>query len=520
MNKSAFARPGKAPLRGSLRFRLTAWYTGVLAIILIVASMLVLFGARRTLLDQTDSFLLHEAHRIAANTISQKDNPPDPEDILDALTYRKRSPAADRIVAPRSIYGSHDGDLLLFNTVYSRVIVTDLPSFVVSSTSLSDKPDLGASLTGTFHESASSGGRFAFMDTETGSQYRAYAVPITVGVHQALVEVAVPWDYDAIDLRRLAMVFLFGVPLVLIVSFLGGWVLVGRTLGSIDRIVAEVERLDAAALPDTLVTSPRETDGEVARLVTTLNGMMRRIKGAIAVKQQFMEVQQRFVADASHELRTPLSILRAEIDLSLSRPRDGDSYRATLLSASEEAARLTRIVEGLTFLVGRDAGQVGLMSGSEKVDLGQICDSVREYFGALADEKAIALKYIPNAGPPVYVEGNADLLYELVYNLVHNALKYTTAGGRIVVALNSAESMLPEQADMAVITVEDTGIGISQEDLPHVFDRFWRADRSRSSEGTGLGLAIAREIAVAHNGELTAESEIDKGSRFIVTLPQ
>ena len=483
----------------SLRFRLTAWYTGVLAVILAGAAGLVYLGARHALCAETDGFLAGQAHRIAAIAVGRPGDPLVPADLDEGVAAPSRPPRV----------GRGEG-LLFFDVVYTRLVKNPHGDTLAASPALIRQPALIASLDPLLRGRLPASGRFAFAGPDEERTMRVFTAPLRLGAGDGAIQVAVPWDHNADILERLGALLLLFVPSVLLLAALGGWVLIGQNLQPIGRIVTEAEHLDAAALPEALLPHAAETDTEIGQLVATLNRMTTRLRRAFEAQRRFAEAQQRFAADASHELRTPLTILRGEMELALSRPRPLENYQATLRSAMQEIARMTRIVEGLGFLARRDAGQMQGGFVPEDVDLAALCRRVADEFIPQAESKQIGLRC--EAPLPVVARGSADQLQQLLINLVDNALKYTPPGGQVTVAVGQA-------GQEAELTVRDTGVGIAEADLPHVFDRFWRADKSRSSEGSGLGLAICAEIAAAHQGALYVTSVPGQGSCFRLELP-
>jgi len=228
----------------------------------------------------------------------------------------------------------------------------------------------------------------------------------------------------------------------------------------------------------------------------------------LASLEEAYSAQQRFTADASHELRAPLTAIRGNLDL-LDRIRDmpADERRQTLTHVRREVERLSRLVNDLLALARADAGQA---LETRPVELDALLVDAHRQARSLARGVSVHLGNLE----PAVVQGDEDRLRELLLILVDNALRYTPEGGTVTL-------WLKHEQPWAVVGVEDTGIGIEPEDLPHVFDRFWRADkaRSRDSGGTGLGLAIAKWIVDHHGGELVVESTPGKGSRFSVCLP-
>jgi len=226
-----------------------------------------------------------------------------------------------------------------------------------------------------------------------------------------------------------------------------------------------------------------------------------------------MERQRTFMADASHELRTPLSLIRASAEILQRHPEEPISaHRQEVEDIIRESERLARIVSQLLTLARADAGRLPLHR--EEVDLTQMArDAVRQLSPRL-QEKGLEGEVV--ASGPVPLWGDAARLRELLFILLDNAIKFTPAGGRV-------EVRVAADGDRARLEVADTGVGIEPQDLPRIFDRFYRADRARRRDedgGAGLGLAIAKAIVEAHGGRIWAESEPGRGATFVTVLPR
>ena len=489
----------------TLRLRLTLWFSGVLAVILVGVSCAVFAGAQHILLTETDGFLDSEAQYLAASLNGAPGFPPDPDDVRAAMNT----------LGPRQ--GRLTPGPAVFDVVYARLVLQGSGAVQAISPDLARRPVLASSLNPELLPPLGRNGRHSFVGPDMDGALRVRTIPVRFDGKAACLQVAVPWVHNDDLLDRLCLLLALGVPLVLVLTTVGGWLLVQRTLQPISRIVTEAERLDAAALPEALLPEPTETDSEIGLLVSTLNRMTTRLHDAFEAQRRFAEAQQRFAADASHELRTPLTILRGEMELALSRARTSDEYRETLTVAVEEIARMSRIVEGLGFLARQDAGRIEAHPVVEELDLAQIAQAVVAEFRRPARAKDIGLTFgerpLPNSRmEAVPVEANTDHLLQLVRNLVENAIKYTLPGGAVMVTCSVADKQ-------ACLCVQDTGVGVTPEDLPRVFERFWRADKSRTGEGSGLGLAICADIARTYGGRMEAQSTPEEGSRFLLWLP-
>jgi heavy metal sensor kinase len=289
--------------------------------------------------------------------------------------------------------------------------------------------------------------------------------------------------------------------LIFLASFLGYW-LSGRSLAPVNRIIKTAESIGVQNLSRRLEV-PKARD-ELRRLTETLNAMLGRIETSVKRITQF-------TADASHDLRTPVAVVRATAEITLRRPRSAGEYREALSRILETSVETSELLENLLTLARADAGAAAM--DMRLVDLKTYVRKAKDRAAVLSADKTLHLTARMPA-EPVWVRADAIAIDRLMLILVDNAVKYTPAGGRCEIELSQGKG----QAD---ITVRDTGIGISEGDLPSIFDRFVRADRARSSEtpGAGLGLAIARWITEMHGGTIGVESKVGAGSVFRVRLP-
>jgi signal transduction histidine kinase len=296
-------------------------------------------------------------------------------------------------------------------------------------------------------------------------------------------------------------VLLLAIIVMLAIGTAAGLFLAGRALGPIDRITRTAQAIGAGNLQGRLGLAPRAD--EVGRLAATFDGMLDRLERAFAQQRQF-------VADASHEMRTPLAIIRSDLDILRRRPRSVAEHEEFERGLDEEIARLSALVEDLLTLARADSGQAEL--ASEFVYLDALVAAVAAAVGRLAEAKGVALEMCLERD--VAVMGDPARLHQLALNLLGNAVKYTPAGGHVRVTVGARDGA-------ARLEVADSGVGIPTEDLPRVFDRFYRADeaRSRAAGGVGLGLAIARWCAEAHGGQIAVQSRPGAGSVFTVSLP-
>lgn len=282
-------------------------------------------------------------------------------------------------------------------------------------------------------------------------------------------------------------------------AFAGAWLFAGLATRPAQEIAAQAEAVEAGTLSARITAHAEVT--EYRRLVAVLNAMLGRLDRAF-------QAQRRFVADASHELRSPLTILKGDIDVALRRERTPEEYRAALESGREEVDRMTALADNLLTLARADAGMP-----AEKMRLVDLAPIVFRVVERVARAAAAAQVSVTVEAAPTPVRGDESLLERALGNLVENAIRYSPTGSRVAVRCGVDDST-------AVLEVEDAGPGIDPEHVPHVFDRFYRADPARSrGAGAGLGLPIARAITEAHGGRLELV-RAQPGALFRLTLPE
>jgi heavy metal sensor kinase len=316
-----------------------------------------------------------------------------------------------------------------------------------------------------------------------------------------LVEVGTPADPVEGLVRQLVLLLVVCLPVVVFVAAAGGYVLVGRALRPVDGIAGKAELITQHNLGERLPVA--STGDELERLAESLNRMITRLDDAF-------QNSKRFVADASHELRTPLTILRGDLEDLMQDPRAQGDLTDRLGSLLEEVERLSKIVDRLLALSRLDAGEA--QSEWSRINLATEASATVEQMALLAEDRHLTITC--EAQGPVSVDGDRARLKQAVVNLIDNAIKYTPEGGAVHVRVTTA-------GRQAVLEVADTGVGIPAAAQPHVFDRFFRVDpsRSRNPDGAGLGLAIVRSICSAHGGVVEVESALGHGTRFRIKLP-
>ncbi len=457
----------------SIRFRLSAWYFGTLLVALMLFGIGTWLAVRRSLYETVDETLRDRISGVRQFMEIQ----------LEALSLEEI----------RQEFGEHSvlgpgGDLFQ--------VCNSTGEWLYRSAPLAQS-DLGITLPSKLPDDG------VYEDLEVrGRRIRTFSSRIEVRGQPYTVQVAAPVDelYEALERYQFTLLLL--APAVLLIASGGGYWMSRRALAPVDRIIRDAQSISGQNLQKRL-DAPMTGD-ELQRLSETLNQMLERLEGA------FRRITQ-FTADASHELRTPVSVIRTTAELALRRPRSASDYEAALRDILAQSERTTELIESLLTLARADAGEYSLQR--LRVNVAEAVRESLETGRRLAEAKGLEYTAtVPQKG--IDILGDSQALGRLALILIDNAVKYTPVPGTVQIRLDS-------DGRCAVLEVRDSGIGIPPEDLPQIFERFYRADPSRGSEsgGVGLGLAIARWIVQQHGGEITVESKQGSGSAFRVKLP-
>lgn len=487
----------------SIRVRLTGWYVSLLAAILIGFSILVYVSMEKSLCSDLDATLQAKAAQVEA---AVKVVPGGLTIMEDAMNHPGNLGSLGRQdVPPPSVsipfvILDMAGDLKVASGFSSRVLPVG--------------PDVvGPAIHGDT--------LFGTVKIENRESLRFLSAPLEVNGKQVGVVVVGRSLYSLEStLARLRLILASLILSALIFAGISGYLMAWRALAPIDTITRTARKITAEDL--SLRLNLRGVDDELGRLARTFDEMLSRLD------EQFQRERQ-FTADVSHELRTPLTVIRSTSDVALRDPAPTlEGYHMALVSIRDEASRLSRIVDDLLFFARADFRQVRLRI--EPVDVDSLMGDVFDYGVRLAASKEVEMEYASGTRGPAatrgakgtVIKGDRAQLMRMFINLIDNAVKYTPAGGRVRLETGV-------EGDLFWAVIADTGPGIPAEELPRIFDRFYRVDRSRSraspgcggheAAGTGLGLSIAKTIAELHGGTITVRSELGKGSAFKVTLP-
>jgi heavy metal sensor kinase len=455
----------------SIKFRFTIWYLVVLAVLLIALSAGVYFYLSRSLYRNLDRSL--EIRSTQLRSIPT---------ILVSIREGEFQEQLGEII----ILYFYSGD---------QLVEVSAPGMSIS---LGNEFILGA---------IAGSSSFTTTQTKEGERLRLLAIPVELsiagppsGIQPAALVIARSTRQIDQALARLVRTFIIAVPLALALAAAGGIFLARRALKPVDRIAQTAQEIEEGDLSRRINVNTKD---ELGRLAGTLNRMIGRLERAF-------QRQKQFTGDASHELRAPLAVIEAESSLALQTEKPASDYRQSLETISKEAKQMSSLIDQMLILARADAGKEQL--NFTQVDLGKLINDLGTDIEILSQEKGLSCQL--GHTEDLVVKGDEARLRGLLMNLLDNAVRYTPSPGLVSVSVR-------REGKMAVVAITDTGVGIPAEDIPLIFERFYRVDKSRSRAegGSGLGLAICRHIAEVHGGEIEVESRVGVGSTFSVWLP-
>ena len=462
----------------SIRSRLTAWYILLLGIILILFSVFLNYFLSKRLYESVDNSLTVSATVVATSAVMKFNRSPLPgldqffEQFMGAGNLNK-------------FYRIYDGS----GNVGSRSNNIDASKFPLSQEAYAD------ALSGT--------NSYETFLVDGKHPIRVITMPILREKKLVnLVQVGTSLEAVKETLRNLRIFLFTAVPSVLVFATLFARFLARRALKPISKIIKTARDIGQGQELSQRIPVFKVQD-ELGQLALTFNEMMDRLENSFAQMRQFS-------SDASHELRTPLTVLQGQNELVLSKLRDPKEYQEVIISNLEEIKYMSKVLEDLFVLSRSDENQVLL--NYKRMDLRDLVEEVCRHAEILAEEKdiSIVIAFLEQ----VKINGDEVRLRQMVWNILHNGIKYTQPGGELKVSLL-------EESGFALLSIQDTGIGIPEKDLPFIFDRFYRVDKARSKDegGSGLGLSICRHIAEAHKGKIKVESKPGLGTRFKIHIP-
>ena len=483
------------------RFKITILYMSILTLTLSVFSILLYHNFRRSYFESVDNLISSRAQGIAYAIDAYWE-----EERLETIknggvsgdVFSKVNNINFTRIAQRWIKEQSDDPRLMGILVW---IFDAKGNYIVSSKNISPVAGFPRKTVSSLPD-IKAGFRtldLTLMDARTQS-FRVYTLPVIENSRLAyIVQVANPLGGVYQALIKLKTILLILLPLTVFITGVVGVFLAGIALRPVDAMIKTIHQITAENLK-LRITIP-DTKDEIKHLADTFNDMLERLDKTFTSQQQFLQ-------DISHELKTPLTIIRGEIEVILKKKRSPEEYERVLKSALEEINRVSRIFENLLVLARFDSKKISLELKS--LDVNNVIKDILEDTEQIARQKNIKITFFPVS--PAVFRADEYSIRRLVLNLLDNALKYTPAGGDIHISTSRGNNLV-------VITVSDTGPGISPEALPQIFDRFYRADASRRSDGFGLGLSIVKSIVQAHNGTIDVKSSPGRGTTFLVSFP-
>lgn len=473
----------------SVRFKAILLYMFMLALTLSVFSVIIYEGFSKTLYDDLDDLLSSRAEGVANSIDAYLQAGPPSSDSAFA------SSARDWVEEKRK-----DPDLMsIFVQILdtkARPIISSKGMPTIESISKDDLEDIldGDEDFDTVTVEMALGKK---------EKFRVYTKPVMEDEKVIyIVQAGGPISLLSLALNNLRFIFFIILPLTIILAALPGVFLVRLTLRPVDTMVKTLRQITAENLK--LKIHLPDTKDEIRRLADTFNDMIERLDRSFSS-------QQRFIKDISQELKKPVSALKEELEAALEKNCSTEEYKSLLLRALKETDGFSRIIENLLFLSQFNSNNQMTLE-IRKINMGQLVGGVVEEMRELMEEKGLSI--LLSSSNDIVLDGDKSQLIHMVMNLLGNAIKYTYRNGRISITVSKV-------ARNAEIIIGDTGIGIPEDELPYIFDRFYQVAKSRraTGRGFGLGLSTVKSIVEAHKGSIAVESRVGKGSTFTVSLP-
>jgi heavy metal sensor kinase len=458
--------------RSSLSLRLTLWYAGIFAVSSFVAFLLFYALITSVIRERTDQELLGQAARFSALLRERGIS------AIENFALIEAQAAGEKKVFIRLLYPTGEA---------------------VSSSNMAYWKDIAVRKTVIAQLLSGSSQILETVSLEVrGDQVRILYAMIGPGV---ILQVGQSMENYARIIDAFRGIFLTTMVLLIGLATGVGWFMARRAVSGVEAITRTARGISGGTLE--MRVPVKDRGDEIDQLALTFNQMLDRIQTLVTEIRQMGD-------NIAHDLKSPLTRIRGIAEITLTTGESLSEYQAMAASAIEECDRLLDMINTMLMISKTKAGVDKPVR--ERIDLGRLARDACALFGTMAEDKGLTL--ICDIPETCEILGNIRSIQRMLSNLLDNAIKYTASGGSVRVVVPECTGNTP------TITVTDTGIGISAEDLPHIFERFYRCDRSRSQAGTGLGLSLARAIARAHGGDITVVSRPGQGSAFTVTLPQ
>ena len=459
-------------LRATLAFRLTLWYAGIFAIFSTVAFLLFYTLITSVLQERIDQDLLGQAQRFSALLATEGVEAVNSNAVIEAQAAGVKKVFFRLLNLNGQAFSSSNmsywKDIAVDGNAIEQLLRSQTP--VIETIAIPNRSE------------------------EVRILYAMISPTIIAQVGQAM-------EGQSRFVEAFKKVFFATMSLLLLVAAAVGWFMARRAVSGVEAVTRTARKISEGSLQERVPVKP--TGDEIDQLATTFNQMLDRIQALVTEIKEMND-------NIAHDLRSPIARIRGLAEVTLTTGKSPADFEVMTASTIEECDRLLDMINTMLAISKTEAGVEKV--SHDKVDIATLIGNACELFEPLAEEKNVALRC--HAPEKTMVLGDARMLQRMLANLLDNAVKYTPPGGAVEISLSESE-----KKDLT-IAIRDTGIGISEADLAHVFERFYRCDRSRSQPGTGLGLSLARAIARAHGGDITVMSTLDQGSTFTITLPK
>ena len=457
--------------RNTLAFRLTLWYTGIFAVSSCIAFLLFYTLVTSLIRDQIDRELLNQVSRFSVLLRSQGTQAAINSAVMEAEAAGVKKVFFRFLSANGQVFSSS-------NMSYWKDIDID-------ETAIHDL----------FHEKNSVFRTIAIEGRV--EKVRILYAPLSSNI---LLQVGLAMESQSRFLNAFQRIFIITMTLLIALAAGVGWFMARRAVSGVEAVTRTAQKISGGTLEERVPVKAR--GDEIDQLAITFNQMLDRIETLLKEIKEMSE-------NIAHDLRSPITRIRGIAEVTLTSSKTPGEYESMAASTIEECDRLLDMINTMLMISKTETGLDKLTE--DEVDLSAIVRQACELFEPIAEDKNVQLiREIPDG---IRVRGDTPMIQRMVSNLIDNAVKYTPSGGMTHVAASETQAKV-------VVSIKDTGVGISQAELPRIFERFYRCDQSRSQPGIGLGLSLARAIARAHGGDIEAASGPNQGSIFTITLPK
>ncbi len=459
-------------LGSTLAFRLTLWYAGIFAVCSCVAFLLFYTLITSVLQERIDQELLGQAQRFSALLATEGIEAVNNSAVIEAQAAGVKK-------------------------VFFRLL--NLTGDAFSSSNMSYWKDIGVNVGAIEPLLRSSGPVFETVVIPNRSEqvrilYARLSPTIIVQIGQAL-------ESQSRFVEAFKRIFIITMSVLIFLAAGVGWFMARRAVSGVEAVTRTAQIISGGSLQERVPVKPR--GDEIDQLATTFNQMLDRIQTLLTEIKEMTD-------NIAHDLRSPIARIRGIAEVTLTTSKSLSEYENMAASTIEDCDRLLDMINTMLLISKTEAGVERL--SREDVDIAALIRKACELFQPIAEDKSVGLNY--SLKGQTFLFGDRRMLQRMLSNILDNAVKYTPPGGKIEVSLTESKS------GAVMVSVSDTGVGISEADLLHIFERFYRCDRSRSQPGTGLGLSLARALVRAHGGDITVTSTVNQGSIFTITLPK